>query len=215
MDGWMDEWIHGIPLWIKWGISEANNKYSYYLNFVKIVSNLTYKNLHLLNGFQNDETLINTDWIQLIEAVHPQLDGALLTFENKIKPEWQFVITELGLCFTLNSRFAKLMVPNSTFTSIVSSDTWKNKRGNLKCHYLNGLCYARYDSDPNRPIWNCRNRSSLVFLSPKPYLLRKVIGKYGFGERHATVKRLLQFYPENNFSITNTGYEHHARRQYT
>ncbi|XP_048526644.1 pickpocket protein 28-like [Dendroctonus ponderosae] len=45
------------------------------------------------------------------------------------------------------------MVPNSTFTSIVSSDTWKNKRGNLKCHYLNGLCYARYDSDPNRPIW--------------------------------------------------------------
>lgn len=64
-----------------------------------------------MNEFKNDENLINTDWIQLIEAVHPQLDGVLVTFENKMKPEWQFVITELGLCFTLNSRFAKLMLP--------------------------------------------------------------------------------------------------------
>lgn len=30
--------------------------------------------------------------------------------------------------------------------------TYQGDNNILKCHYLNGLCYARYDSDPLAPL---------------------------------------------------------------
>ncbi|KAJ8985058.1 hypothetical protein NQ317_019741 [Molorchus minor] len=38
---------------------------------------------------------------------------------------------------------------NTDDTNVVKSGTYVET---LRCHYLNGLCYARYDSDPSRPI---------------------------------------------------------------
>lgn len=41
------------------------------------------------------------------------------------------------------------MGPNST---IIGSSNLPNEEHILHCHYLNGLCYARYDSDPLAPL---------------------------------------------------------------
>ncbi|ENN73452.1 hypothetical protein YQE_09949, partial [Dendroctonus ponderosae] len=162
----------------KWGISEANNKYSYYLNFVKIVSNLTYKNLHLLNGFQNDETLINTDWIQLIEAVHPQLDGALLTFENKIKPEWQF--------YHIHSHLEIIHATSEIPTLVKQSEEYEVNYKLAETYSLNDIRYltpqqrkCRFEDEPltnNVPVYSnsictmeCRYRLAMEKCGCRPF----------------------------------------------
>ncbi|XP_066246989.1 acid-sensing ion channel 5-like [Euwallacea similis] len=126
-----------------WGITNTSSDFNHYLDFVKVVSNLTYATLHTLDKFKSNRTLNSTDWLSLIKYVHPTLNGALVTFQTKSKPDWEFAITELGLCFTLNSRFTQLLSPEKKSL----------KSENLKCHYLNGLCYARYDSNRDMPLF--------------------------------------------------------------
>ncbi|KAG5877481.1 hypothetical protein JTB14_029987 [Gonioctena quinquepunctata] len=75
--------------------------------------------------------------------VHPDLSGTLVTIEREYQSKWQLILTEIGICFTFNSKFVQLLSPNGTKSSSVKM---------LKCHYLNGVCYARYDSDPTLPL---------------------------------------------------------------
>ncbi|CAH1173544.1 unnamed protein product [Phaedon cochleariae] len=80
--------------------------------------------------------------------IHPTLSGSLVTVEKSQKIAWRLILTELGVCFTFNSKLANLL-------SVKNGDeinTKQEKSNLLKCHYLNGLCYARYDSDLDRPL---------------------------------------------------------------
>ncbi|KAL1508957.1 hypothetical protein ABEB36_003770 [Hypothenemus hampei] len=118
-------------------VKPHDEKFNYYMNFVNLVSNLTYNTFHKLEYFKNDDNLTkNIDYLSLVQ-------------ETKVKFEWEFVITELGLCFTLNSMFSELLSPKlKSFKDF----TMRNVKNYLKCHFLNGVCYARYDSDPSKPI---------------------------------------------------------------
>ncbi|KAJ8956497.1 hypothetical protein NQ318_019215, partial [Aromia moschata] len=80
--------------------------------------------------------------------VHPSLSGNLVTFQTKHKPDWTLILTELGVCFTVNSKFTNI-ISLKNIDAVTKEDP---KAEILRCHYLNGLCYARYDSDANRPL---------------------------------------------------------------
>ncbi|XP_064212424.1 sodium channel protein Nach-like isoform X1 [Tribolium castaneum] len=129
----------------KWGINSSDPKYAYYMDFIKIVSNITYKNLGQLDKFVTDPKLQNIDLTDLTAKVHPDLSGTLVTFDTKHKTKWDLIMSELGMCFSVNSLFVDLLTLNPNKTSVVTQRI-------LRCHYLNGLCYARYDSDPDLPI---------------------------------------------------------------
>ncbi|XP_045470731.1 sodium channel protein Nach-like isoform X2 [Harmonia axyridis] len=119
------------------------------MDFVITVSNTSYYSLDSYENFKNDKTLNQVDLLELTRSVHPNLVGTLVTFEHKRKPYWIVVMTEMGICFTVNSQFAPLMkikIPGN-------NDTDDNEEIHiLRCHYLNGLCYARYDSDPTLAV---------------------------------------------------------------
>ncbi|KAF7266909.1 hypothetical protein GWI33_019836 [Rhynchophorus ferrugineus] len=133
----------------KWRINETDNKFEYYMNYVKAVSNLTYTTFNLLEPYEHDLTLNDVDMVDLVTQVHPKLSGTLVTFHTRVKTDWEIILTELGLCFTVNSGFSALLSPNYTSSKNLILGM---KKENLKCHYLNGLCYARYDSEPDKSL---------------------------------------------------------------
>ncbi|XP_030746462.1 sodium channel protein Nach-like [Sitophilus oryzae] len=132
----------------KFGVTSDNKKFDYYMNFINILSNATYATFSHLEPYQNDGTLSNINMIELVTQVHPDLSGILVTSHTHVKADWEMVLTENGLCFSVNSEFSDLLSPSYKR----KSSKLRTTKGNLKCHYLNGLCYARYDSDPEMPI---------------------------------------------------------------
>ncbi|XP_065170058.1 acid-sensing ion channel 5-like [Atheta coriaria] len=137
-----------------WGLNESDSKYEYYREFVTTVANISYTSLHRLEKFAQDDELKAIDLLELAAKVHPELTGNLVTFDTQRKTDWHLVMTELGICFSVNTKMAKhftysVMGPNST---IIGSSNLPNEEHILHCHYLNGLCYARYDSDPLAPL---------------------------------------------------------------
>lgn len=53
----------------KWGSTENDEKYHYYMDFVKTVANVSFETLDLFKKFENDETLNNIDMVELIAKV--------------------------------------------------------------------------------------------------------------------------------------------------
>ncbi|XP_049820615.1 sodium channel protein Nach-like [Aethina tumida] len=133
----------------KWGLVPTDLNYDNYMDFVKTVANISYHNLHEFERFKNNPVLNSANMLEVAGNVHPLLSGTLVTFDTKRKTNWQLVITELGICFSVNSKFENLLsfkIPGDITKQSNTDQTI------LRCHYLNGLCYARYDSDPQKPL---------------------------------------------------------------
>lgn len=110
---------------------------------MKTLTNISYENLYEFEKYRNDAQLNNMNFFEIVKELHPNMSGNLVTFDPKRKTTWNLVMTELGMCFTVNSVVTNLFAVNRTNIKLESI---------LRCHYLNGLCYARYDSDPQRHI---------------------------------------------------------------
>ncbi|KAK9879010.1 hypothetical protein WA026_003824 [Henosepilachna vigintioctopunctata] len=133
----------------KWKVDNSSERFNYYMDFITIVSNISYHNLKDFGRFKNDMTLNNIDLLELASYVHPKLLGTLVTFEPKKKPKWTIIMTEIGICFSVNTKFAPFLEIN---VREERRRYGKEEIPILRCHYLNGLCYARYDSDPSLPV---------------------------------------------------------------
>lgn len=139
------------------------------MDFIKLVANINHKTIRGLTEFGNDPVLNRVNMVELVTAVHPNLTGSLVTFQSKVKANWQIVLTELGVCFSINSGFADLLSPSYSGSQGLILGT---KKEYLKCHYLNGLCYARYDSDPNMPIkYHVHSPLEVIHYASEPPVL--------------------------------------------
>ncbi|XP_057656864.1 uncharacterized protein LOC130894228 isoform X2 [Diorhabda carinulata] len=133
----------------KWKIKLGHPKYDHYMDFIKLVANLSYENLYYFEKFKNDVDLHNVDMAQLTFDVHPDITGSLVTVDKTRKFKWNVILIELGICFTFFSKLSQVFtIKNKEYLN----ETENIDNNLLKCHYLNGLCYARFDSDPTLPI---------------------------------------------------------------
>lgn len=124
----------------KFKVNSTDENYKYYLDFIRVITNLTYYNADELEKFEKDDDLHNINFFELATTVIPKISGTLLTFETHKKVIWKYVMTELGICYTVNSKLGYL------FGVKIHGDNESLNKDDyvLKCHYLNGLCYARY-----------------------------------------------------------------------
>lgn len=56
-------------LFRKWNITPSQDKFMYYLEFVKTVANVSYHTLEGFKRFEHDKTLKNIDMVELIAKV--------------------------------------------------------------------------------------------------------------------------------------------------
>ncbi|KAK4883612.1 hypothetical protein RN001_006931 [Aquatica leii] len=135
-----------------WGVTVNDSNYEYYAGFVKAVANISYYNFNVFTKYENDSKLNEVNLFDLATEVHPQLSGTLVTFDMMRKSYFTLIMTEMGICFTINSKFANILALKCYSKSNSFAADALGDANMVKCHYLNGLCYARYDSDPLAPI---------------------------------------------------------------
>lgn len=92
----------------QWGVNYTHPKYDYYIEFIRAVAGISYDSMHLFEQFIGDESLKDVDMLDLAAKVHPQVSGVLITFETERDVFWKLIMTENGMCFTINSKFTDL-----------------------------------------------------------------------------------------------------------
>ncbi|KAJ8919002.1 hypothetical protein NQ315_016906 [Exocentrus adspersus] len=151
----------------KWGVTPSDSNYTYYLEFTRTITNTTYYSLQALQAYKDDKTLTDVNMVELVAKVHPELSGTLVTFHTKHKTDWQLILTELGVCFTVNSKFAEIISLRAYSDNPEATGGYVEA---LRCHYLNGLCYARYDSDPTLSLkYYLHSYLDIVHITARSY----------------------------------------------
>ncbi|CAH1165036.1 unnamed protein product [Phyllotreta striolata] len=151
----------------KWKSDVADSKYPFYVEFVRAIAYSSYNNFEDLEKFKNDSSLFDVDMVGLVSEVYPKVTGTLVTVDKSREFKWEIILIELGVCFTFFSKFSELLsirVPDDDRNDTETSNS------PLKCHYLNGLCYARFDSNPKLPLkYYVHSHLEIPDLSSKHY----------------------------------------------
>ncbi|XP_037875915.1 uncharacterized protein LOC105841671 [Bombyx mori] len=126
-----------------WNVTEDSDpgKYQYYYDFIELVADVSFReNLQNFWKYQSDETVKELDLLQLALFVHPEIELNVV-MSQKQEVIWHPVMTEVGMCLTYNSKYAK-------YQHMLHDKEWVPSEL-LKCHYLSGQCYVRIDSVDN------------------------------------------------------------------
>ncbi|XP_028028254.1 uncharacterized protein LOC114241593 [Bombyx mandarina] len=126
-----------------WNVTEDSDpgKYQYYYDFIELVADVSFReNLQNFWKYQSDETVKELNLLQLALFVHPEIELNVV-MSQKQEVIWHPVMTEVGMCLTYNSKYAK-------YQHMLHDKEWIPSEL-LKCHYLSGQCYVRIDSVNN------------------------------------------------------------------
>lgn len=110
----------------QWNISSDHEEFEYFMNFVATMANLTLSDFSALYDFEEDERLMNVNLTELVQyvsgnneilpcihllmgtycfmfQVHPSYKHVVRTFDEHVVYDRQRVITERGVCYTINA----------------------------------------------------------------------------------------------------------------
>ncbi|CAG5037047.1 unnamed protein product [Parnassius apollo] len=126
---------------ILWNVTEDSDteRFQYYYGFIEQVADVSFRtNLQNFWKYQNDDTVKNIDLLQLARNVHPNMTLPVTVTQTNEKVQWIPVMTEEGVCLTLNSVYAE-------YQFLLKEIKWK-QQDLLKCHYHSEQCFVRIDS---------------------------------------------------------------------
>ncbi|KPJ12628.1 hypothetical protein RR48_02167 [Papilio machaon] len=119
-----------------WNVTENSDTelFHYYYGFIEQVADVSFRtNLQNFWKYQSDDTVRNVDLLKLARAVYPNVSLDVNVSQINKKLYWTPVMTEEGICHTLNSVYAE-------YQFLRQEDEWKEQEL-LKCHYHSGQCY--------------------------------------------------------------------------
>lgn len=102
-----------------WNLTLGDDDYLYFLDFITVLANSTANDLNAFTKFENDERLSNIDLMELTKIVHPQ--GAHIVSKLGISGDIDInqVMTERGLCYTINSRVSPMLMSRYEYTCMI------------------------------------------------------------------------------------------------
>lgn len=92
-----------------WGADENDTDYSYYMEFIDLVVNISTVNLAKFSKFAGDDRFTDIDMLELARELHPNYDDAITSFDKGAEVNFVEVITERGICYTINSPLSVLL----------------------------------------------------------------------------------------------------------
>lgn len=117
-----------------WNITHSDDDYSYFIKFIDSMANLTLDNFDTLIDYANDERIANINLRELVEfvnarifiidfaapfsskhkstwlqQVYPSENFTVHSFNADVKYNVQQLITERGLCVTINAPLSKFL----------------------------------------------------------------------------------------------------------
>lgn len=92
-----------------WMADENDTSYDHYMEFIGIVVNISSDNLHKFEKFKDDERFSSIDMLELARELHPNYDDAITSFDKGAEVNFVEVITERGICYTINSPLSVLL----------------------------------------------------------------------------------------------------------
>ncbi|XP_053623489.1 sodium channel protein Nach-like [Plodia interpunctella] len=126
---------------MNWNVTEETDpeRYEYYYGFLELVTDVSFRtNLQNFWKYQNDDSLLDVDLMQLVLAVHPTMLLKVMISDVTKEVYWAPVMTEVGMCMTFNSHYAE-------FQFILQDANWHNDQL-LRCHYHSSQCFVRIDA---------------------------------------------------------------------
>jgi hypothetical protein len=92
----------------KWGIEEDDEQFPYFFDYVRSV---VYVNESFIkfNKFVNDKRLEFVDMLEIAREVHPVINSVISSFDTSAEFSLSEIITEKGICYTVNSVLAPLI----------------------------------------------------------------------------------------------------------
>lgn len=121
-----------------WDIKRDNEEYDYFLEFVETIANASSEDLINFANFAEDDRLENVDMLALVRAVHPTNIYEITSFDNTRKIQFEEVITEKGLCLSVNS-------PTSVSISSKNNENIFNETDILSCFFIKSQCFVKVD----------------------------------------------------------------------
>lgn len=92
----------------KWGIEKTDDSFPYFLDYVKAVVYVN-ESFTKFNKFVNDKRLEIVDMLEISREVHPVINSVISSFDTSAEFMLTEVITEKGICYTVNSILAPLI----------------------------------------------------------------------------------------------------------
>lgn len=92
-----------------WSVDTNDTDYTYYLDFIATVVNISTENLWKFVQFVGDDRLQDVDMLELARELHPNYDDAIASFDKGAEVNFVEVITERGICYTINSPLSVLL----------------------------------------------------------------------------------------------------------
>lgn len=91
-----------------WSCEKHDDEYSYFMDFIKAVVNVN-ESYTKFNRFANDRRLEFVNMLNIVKDVHPTINSVISSFDTNAEFAMREIITEKGICYSINSVISPLI----------------------------------------------------------------------------------------------------------
>ncbi|GAB0089965.1 uncharacterized protein DMENIID0001_045940 [Sergentomyia squamirostris] len=126
----------------KWNITPLDDEYSYFASFVEAIVNVSVLDLNKFDEFSFDDRLREVDFLDITKMTVPILEQHISNFDRGIHLEAIPIITEKGLCYSINSPLAHLL---SIAQTNPNPKDFGSMQPTLSCKFTKNQCYLKIE----------------------------------------------------------------------
>ncbi|CRK95678.1 CLUMA_CG009136, isoform A [Clunio marinus] len=124
-----------------WNISADDAEFPYFLNYVRMVVNASISSLNTFKRYSVDKRLEAFDMFLVARDVHPENVATISGFDPNLKLLFNKVMTEKGICFTVNS----IILNSGIATNEVEKVQNQTSNQLVTCSYITNQCNMRLE----------------------------------------------------------------------